>query len=262
MRIGLVQMSAGQVESGNGGHFDHYARAAVAAGCAVVVFPELSDSGYDLRPDARPHTGMEETLAAVARSHRIWVLAGVGQEQSARVYNTLQVFAPDGCLVSTYRKMHLFGAGPVDEARHFVPGRQPAMAAVAEISMGLAICFDLRFPALYRAYALGGAEVLVTVAAWPAARIADWRLLQQARALENQAFTIGVNYCGSRAGLRFGGHSLCCGPDGQILAEADESQEGLIPCALDPERVRKLRADFPILKPGYGEDAVGGQERG
>jgi omega-amidase len=253
MRVGLVQIAVGSISGDSAGHYAKYAKLAAAAGCNWVLFPELSDTGYNLAQPVSDEAGVQHELAEIARSNRIWIFAGICTSTGSTFYNALQVFNPEGAVAAVYRKLHLFRNHPMDEGLVFTAGTEPVLVSTGTGHAGLAICFDLRFPSLYRDYAIHGADVLVTVAAWPLARIADWTLLQRARALENQAFAIGVNLCGCRDGCDFGGSSLVCDPEGRILANGDDREERLIICDLDLARVRQARDALPVFhRPAQG----------
>jgi omega-amidase len=248
MRVGLVQMAAQRIARGDCEHYRNHVRDAANTGCDWVVFPELSDSGYDPGKAFEQGHRQLDTLSHLAREHRIWIFAGMAEcAENGRVYNSLSAFAPSGLVAASYRKLHLFRSGDVDETHYFSQGNDPLLLDVDGIKVGFSICFDLRFPSLYRGYAVAGAEVLLNVAAWPLARVADWRLLLSARALENQAYVLGANYCGNKGGLVFGGASMVCGPDGKMVVEENAYREALVVCELDVRHVHDLRKSFPVL---------------
>ncbi|MFU8780259.1 MAG: carbon-nitrogen hydrolase family protein [Kiritimatiellia bacterium] len=258
MRVGLVQLAANLVTAGDCHHYAAYVRDAAAAGCRWVVFPELSDTGYDLAGRDLCTPAHEMAVADAAKTHQVWVFAGMCERSvEGQWFDALKVFSPAGRLAGCYRKLHLFRDAQVDETHYFEAGSRPVIIDVDGVKVGLCVCFDLRFPTLYRAYAVSGAEVLLTVAAWPMARIADWRLLQCARALENQAYTLGVNYCGTKGRFCFGGSSLACGPDGSELAVGNPFDAELVVCDLDIERIGKVRQSLPVL--AAERDVFGGK---
>lgn len=246
MRIGIVQLDANSICAGYNRHFVDYADQAAASGCDMLVFPELSDCGYDLRTDESITPQQIDLLRSLAYKNTMTLLAGGRYAENQKHYNALLYFSDGGELISVYKKNHLFQSGYADEAKRFAAGNRLVCVDHGICKVGLAICFDLRFPGLYEQYMLAGASVLITIAAWPSKRIGDWRLLQQARALENQCFTVGVNYCGAKYDMQMGGHSMVCGPDGHIVAEADESSLLLI-CDLNLSDVLQTRKSFPVI---------------
>ncbi|MFH1217620.1 MAG: D-glycero-beta-D-manno-heptose 1-phosphate adenylyltransferase [Pseudomonadota bacterium] len=214
---------------------------------SLIVLPELWAAGFvyeELDGHAAMTDGMLSELAALSARYRI-CLAGSLPEKTisdgkARYYNTLYFSGPEG-LQGSYRKQQLFG--PMEEDRHFTAGKNPAPVATPwGMAAGL-VCYDLRFPQLAESQVARGAAVIAVSAQWPAARINHWRILLQARAIENQAYVIGCNRCGITGNTVFGGHSMIVAPDGSILAEAGEGEEnGLAP--LDPLLFQTIREKF------------------
>ncbi len=244
-------------------------RAADAAGrgCAAVWFPELADTGYALREMPRvagtwPGPA-HDALAAAARRHRIAIGAGLSERVGSTLYNSLAVFDAGGQRIGHYRKAHLFAAGSVNEATCFQP-RPPADPGpdhleLAGLRHGLSICYDLRFPELYRQRTDDGAVVLVNATAWPDARSSHWDLLTRARALENQAYILGVARIGTDEGITFAGRSCIISPTGEVLAQASPTDPALLVADLDPAAITTFRQAVPALAArrrdlfGYGK---------
>lgn len=172
---------------------------------------------------------------------------GVRGPEGRHLWNTSMVFGPDGHLIATYRKIHLFGFG-AGEPRLMEGGKEVVTLPMPgqDVTLGLSTCYDLRFPEHYRAQVDAGAEVFVVPAAWPAARVEHWSLLGQARAIEDQAFVIACNTAGTHCGVAMGGHSQVVAPGGEVLAEAGEDQE-VLSVEFDPALVMKTREAFPVL---------------
>ena len=219
-----------------------------ARGANLILLPELWTIGYlrfeRYRDESEPLEGLTiATLAAKAKELRAYILAGsIVEREEERNYNTSALLSPEGKLIAAYRKIHLFGYRS-KEKELLTPGEE-AVAAKTELgTLGLSICYDLRFPELYRAQVDRGAEAFLVVASWPPARIDHWRLLCRARALENQSFLLGCN----AAGPRYGGHSLAVSPQGEILVEAADSEE-VLEIELDLEEVARVRVEFPALR--------------
>jgi predicted amidohydrolase len=188
-----------------------------------------------------------QALGAKACELGAYLFTGSFVERVAgRLFNTSLLLDERGQIVARYRKMHLFGYQS-EEPRLLSRGEQVVVAARPFGSVGFSICYDLRFPELYRRMIALGAEIFLTAAAWPAARVEPWTLLNRARALENQAFVFACNGCGASQGVRLGGHSLFVDPYGKVLAEAGDA-ETLLSLNVDLGTVRTARRDFTALQ--------------
>lgn len=231
---------------------------AAAAGAELVVLPELFaslGSGRALREHAEPADGPTVSWARqLATRHRLWLAPGSYVEQvDERRYNTAPLLSPDGTVVASYRKVHLFdvqveGAG-MHESDVFSAGEHRVVARVAGTSVGLTTCYDLRFPELWRAVTLQGATVVTLPSAFTAATgPPHWEPLVRARAIENQVFVIAPDQCGtSPDGVARHGHSLVVDPWGTILAEAGPDDETVLVADLDPAAVERARKAIPSL---------------
>lgn len=227
---------------------------AAEAGSQLLLLPELWSTGYDLE-NWTTHaealgTGMFARMADLARQHRLWVGGSLLERRGQRASNTFVLYDPTGALAGCYRKIHLFQL--MDEHQWLAPGSRLELANVTpgtdpgQVSVGMAVCYDLRFPEIFREYALAGAALVLLPAEWPAARLEHWRLLLQARAVENQFFIAAVNRVGASKGELFGGHSLLVDPWGRILAEAGDAPE-LLTADIDLEDVPRTRRLIPVL---------------
>ena len=217
-----------------------------------VVLPELWHVGaFDIeaaREHAQPINGPLVTdMAALAKQHGIWLHGGSFCEvDDGSYYNTSVLFSPQGDLRATYRKIHLFG---------FEGGETTLMSSGEELvvvdtplgATGLATCYDLRFPELFRALTEGGATTFVVTSGWPTPRIEHWDVLTQARAIENQAWVIACNEVGAQPGIELGGHSCVIDPKGAVVARGGGNEE-IIYVEVDPELPEKWRESFPALK--------------
>lgn len=248
MRVHAIQVAYGDDESLD----DRVVRVCglirEQTGADLVVLPELWPNGgfaYDTwESGAQPVDGPTVTsLRAAARDLGVVVHAGsfVERDDSGRLFNTSVLIAPDGQLLATYRKIHLFGFG-AGEPKLMTAGDGP----VVYDRFGLATCYDLRFPEMFRALLDAGAEVVLMPAAWPDKRIQHWRLLAQARAVENQSYVVACNTAGTHAGVPMGGHSMVVDPWGEVLAEAGDDEE-VLTVDVDLEFVRRTRSSFPVL---------------
>ncbi|MFH0516156.1 nitrilase-related carbon-nitrogen hydrolase [Streptomyces sp. M41] len=221
-------------------------------GADLVVLPELWPTGYfafdDYARTAEPLDGPTvRTLSEAARTAGVLLHAGsvVERGPDGRLFNTSLLFGPDGSLLNAYRKFHLFGHRSRETAL-LSPGDTLLAQDTAVGRVGLAACYDLRFPELFRVLAQDGAEVFVVTAAWPAARIAHWRLLVQARALENQAWVLACNAAGQQGETPLGGHSMAVDPWGRVVVEA-EAGAAVVDVNFDAADVARARADFPAF---------------
>jgi len=251
MKVAAVQMSGvpGDVQ-GNLERIAFFAGEGARAGCRLLLFPEISDLGYDLDVVARKGADHWEQvrrfLAETARSAGLCLVCGVCLPGAAGTANALVAFGPDGTVLASYRKLHLFQGGGADEFGVFVPGDEIVTFDLEGVRFGMSICFDLRFPELFRAQALRGCHALLLASAWPRARIDLWRPMCLSRAVENQCCLLGANRVGEEGAFPFGGESLFVGPTGDATA-ADGLQEGLVFGTVDAAEIASIRAAIPAL---------------
>ncbi len=195
---------------------------AARRGSDVVVFPELWSSAYDFENAAQYAAplgqGIFAETAALAQKHQIYILGScLSLLGEGKFGNTAVLFAPDGQMVADYSKTHLFRL--MNEEQYLTAGDKVTLAETAWGQWGLAICYDLRFPELFRQYALMGANLAFLPSEWPHPRLAHWRTLLRARAIENQMFMAACNRVGEQTGTRFFGHSTIVDPWGEIVLE-------------------------------------------
>jgi predicted amidohydrolase len=240
---------------------DRLTRAAAKAGAELIVLPEkwpALGSESDVKQAAQPFDGPAYQWATqTAKELGIDLIAGSYSEQAAdeedRGANTSIHIGPDGALKATYRKIHMFdvevGGRVYKESAQEAPGEEIVLTHTAgDVPVGMTICYDLRFPELYRILAVQGAHVLAVPAAFTFATTRDhWEILLRARAIENQAFVIAANQVGEHAkGIRSGGRSTIVDPWGVVLATAPDT-ETFIVADLDLEQQRRTRATLPSL---------------
>lgn len=218
------------------------------AGPALIVLPELWGAGFDY-PNLPAHCGRTPELLAALQVeaarygiHLAGSLPEAGEDRDGcrRVFNTLYIVGSAG-VAGKIRKQQLFA--PMGEDGPFAAGDNPSPVTTALGLVAGQVCFDLRFPELTRLQAARGAQLMVVSGQWPAARREHWRLLLQARAIENQLFVVGCNRCGETEATKFGGHSMIIAPDGTVLAEAGEGPASQL-VELDPTLVAKNRKLF------------------
>ena len=260
MRVAAVQLTSTADFDANLASADRLTRAAAADGAQLVVLPEKWSAigrGDALVAGAQAIDGPAITWArAAARELGIDLVAGSFSERIAseqRLRNTSVHIAPDGELRATYRKVHMFDVvveGTVyHESEHEEPGEELVVSATAGgVELGLSICYDVRFPELYRILAIRGARVFAVPAAFTVPTTRDhWEILLRARAIEDQAFVVAANQIGEHEpGLRSGGRSMIVDPWGIVLAHAPD-RECHIVADLDLEAQARIRRDLPAL---------------
>ncbi|MEU8757600.1 nitrilase-related carbon-nitrogen hydrolase [Streptomyces sp. NPDC048659] len=218
----------------------------------LVVLPELWPVGAfayeEFAAEAEPLKGPTyEAMADAARAAEVWLHAGsIVEAAGGALYNTSLVFSPDGELAGSYRKIHRFGFDK-GEAVLMARGEDLVTVDLPQLTVGVGTCYDLRFPELFRGLVDAGAQAFLLPAGWPARRLAHWRLLARARAVENQAYVLACGTAGTHAGVEQAGHSIVVDPWGEVLAEAGPDEE-ILRVVLDPKKVTETREQFPALK--------------
>jgi predicted amidohydrolase len=218
-------------------------------GIDLLILPELWPSGYDL-DQARAHAapldeGPFALMAELAQLHHIYV-TGTALEANPNglPYNTAALYGPHGERIGAYRKVHLFA--PLGEVEQMTPGQRLPTFDLPWGRTALAVCYDLRFPELWRRYTDAGAQLILIPAEWPLGRVEHWRLLLRARAVENQIFVVGCNRAGSDSDGDYGGHSAAIDPWGRVLVEGGPVP-GLFFATLDLKEVSRSRRRLPAL---------------
>ncbi len=260
MRVAAVQLTSTADFDANLERADRLTRAAASDGAALVVLPEKWSAlgrGDALLAGAQPIDGPAITWArATARELGIELVAGSISERIAgeeRLRNTCVHIGPDGELQATYRKVHMFdvevGGKTYRESEHEAPGEEVVLSETAGgVELGMSICYDLRFPELYRILAVRGARVIVVPSAFTLATTREhWEVLLRARAIEDQAFVVAANQFGEHApGYRSGGRSMIVDPWGVVLAQAPDA-ETFAMAELDLDRQAEIRRTMPSL---------------
>ncbi|MCO6453613.1 MAG: carbon-nitrogen family hydrolase [Caldilineales bacterium] len=222
---------------------------AARTGSDLLVFPELWTTGYDLERAAElaedvPDGFTARTLAAWAQAYGLWITGSFLARGEGGVYNAAPLFGPGGEVLGPYCKIHRFGL--MAEDQWLQAGQQPGLLDLPWGKTGLAICYDLRFPELFRSYALQGARLVLLPSEWPHPRLAHWRTLIRARAIENQCFVAAVNRVGSDRANSFCGHSALIDPWGETVVEVDETPQ-LLTAAIDLDLADAVRARIPVF---------------
>ncbi|MEU1700098.1 carbon-nitrogen family hydrolase [Streptomyces pseudogriseolus] len=253
MRASLLQVAVNEDEPVESRRRRVAALVRDQAGADLVVLPELWTTGafaYEaFGAEAEPLEGpTHEAMAKAASEAGVWLHAGSVPERAAdgTLYNTSLVFSPSGELAESYRKIHRFGFDK-GEAVLMGAGEDLVTVRLPDTVVGVATCYDLRFPELFRGLVDAGAETFVVPAGWPERRRAHWTLLARARAVENQAYVLACGTAGSHAGVPQAGHSVVVDPWGEVLAEAGSGEE-VLTVDFDPATVAGTRDRFPALK--------------
>ncbi|MBI2873496.1 MAG: carbon-nitrogen family hydrolase [Firmicutes bacterium] len=294
LKVALVQI--GPVRGDVEGNLERVRQSLAEArrmGCEVALLPEVWSTGFypglSARLACRLGEGHFAAASRLSREHGLY-LAGSLFERSAGedgsgdyIYNTAHLYGPAGSLLAAYRKIHVFRHAGED--RYIRSGDRPVLAELPTGTAGLAVCYDLRFPELFRGYAAAGASVILLPAAWPAERSSHWRLLLQARAVENQCYMAGVNCVDAASGTGqsgesfpdrsggaggsgtghnrgemgeaisrekggdrriYGGGSMLVDPWGRVLVELGDGEE--VGCGeIDLDHLEEIRRAFPVL---------------
>lgn len=216
-----------------------------------VLLPELGDTGFSFNLDTIVDDQSVAFGRRMAERFGVWMQVGHAERgPDGRGRNCATVIAPNGEALPRYEKVHPFSFGR--EVEYFSGGESIVVHAIdagdeAPVQLAPMICYDLRFPELWRHAALAGAEVFTIGASWPAPRQAHWRALNIARAIENQSFVVAVNRVGRDPHLPYAGGGLIVSPMGEILAEGDD-QPCVLRADLDLAALRKWRETFPALR--------------
>jgi len=213
---------------------------------ALVLLPEMFATGFSMDVDAIAGGPTEEFLSGLAREQGIYLCGGVvTRAPDGRGLNQSVTFGPDGALVARYSKIHPFSyAG---ETKYYAPGTETLVYRWGEAAVAPFVCYDLRFPEIFRNATKKGAQVLTVIANWPEPREAHWLALLKARAIENQAFVVGVNRCGRDPKLAYSGRGQVIDPRGNVLADGGNG-EGVFGAELDLASLLTYRKDFPALQ--------------
>jgi predicted amidohydrolase len=255
-----IQMSSTPNKEENLETAGRLVRSGVSSGADLVALPELwSCHGLEdvYRENAEPVPGpTTEFLGGLARELGVYILGGSileGDASSTKLHNTSTFFTPDGSMSAVYRKIHLFDVKAPDreylESGTIAGGKEIVTAKAGRTTIGLSVCYDVRFPELYRLLALRGAEVLAVPAAFTLQTGKDhWELLLRARAVENQAFVVAPAQWGRKADGRWTyGRSMIVDPWGTVLAQCPD-RDGYALATLDLDYLDRFRRDFPALK--------------
>lgn len=217
-------------------------------GSHLVVFPELWTTGYALERANELATavnaGAFAAVAKLARDNKICVTGSMLEKRGLDITNSAAFVAPTGQPLGVYRKIHLFRL--MNEHVHLKAGSSPLVLDLPWGRTGIAICYDLRFPELFRRYAVEGARMVILPAEWPIERAEHWKALIIARAIENQMYIVACNAAGETGGATFGGASMIVDPWGKVVVAGGE-EPGLFTAEVDLDRVEQVRERIPVM---------------
>ncbi len=253
-RVALFQIDVGDGETSQT-RFERVLEAIVdqKGKCDLAILPELwMDGAFNIESainNAQPITGDFVTrMSLAAMQAGIWLHAGsFAEKEENEIFNTSVLINPDGLIEQVYRKIHLFGFDS-SEALEFKAGSKVVVATNGPLgTVGLSTCYDLRFPELFRASVDQNVQTFLITSGWPEARIAHWRILLQARAIENQCWVVACNEVGVNGDIRLGGNSMIISPRGEVVLDAG-TQEGVFYADIDLSLVEETRSSFPVLR--------------
>lgn len=214
----------------------------------LLILPEMTLTGFSMRAMDLAESVQGKTFqffSELALQKSIDVLVGIIEESKQKPYNSLIHINKKGQFVKLYRKIHPFSYA--NEHKFFSAGKKPAITKVKNFNIGLSICYDLRFPELYRKYAKKKVHLIVNIANWPDTRIEHWRILLRARAIENQCYVAGVNRVGRDVKLNYNGYSSVFDPMGNEITFC-VNEEKIIIVELDKVFLNEVRTKLPFLE--------------
>jgi len=248
MKIGLVQYSPSWENKKGSQESINQLLEGFNSIVSLFIFPELTLTGFTMRSKRFAETMNGESIhyfASLASKFNSHIFAGIIEADEEKYFNTLIHLDNTGKLVARYRKIHPFSF--TGENRHYDSGAGSVITTIDGVAFGLSICYDLRFPELYRQYAKKGVDIIIDIANWPTDRIEHWHTLLKARAIENQCYMIGVNRVGKGKSIDYPGWSSVFHPfGGEILCLKEIEKLGII--EVRAEEVMTTRSKYPFLK--------------
>jgi len=215
----------------------------------LILLPELFSSGFyytALEEMADRYESVVNWMSRIAARFEAGIAGSVPVRRPGGVANNMVLVDRDGGIAASYDKAHLFYVA--DEDLHFIPGREIVVGRWLGLDVGLAVCFDLRFPEMTRRLCDDGAQIVLVSAQWPRARVDHFRDFTRVRAMENQMFVVSCNSCGDDGkGLVLGGGSTVVGPSGEVKGVLG-GEEGVLSVSVDPHEIERVRNSFPVLK--------------
>ena len=217
---------------------------------SLIILPEMFATGFCLDPASTTKNEPERTgifLSELAKKMKSWIMGGMTlpTKDKGEAYNSAVTFEPNGRRISVYKKIHPIPI--LGEDKVHLEGRLIENLTIGTFNVTPTICYDLRFPELFRSALQSGTNLFVVLGCWPKSRINHWVTLLKARAIENQSYVVGVNRIGKDKDLEYGGRTMVVSPLGEILADGAE-REGIVEATIDESLVKDWRAQFPAVK--------------
>lgn len=247
MKIGLVQFSPVWEEPEESIKVLDKLISEESGNCDILIFPEMSLTGFTMKSGifAEEIDGVSTTyFMNLAKSKNNHVFAGIIEKDDDQIYNSLVHFDNKGIITARYRKIHPYSNAGED--KNYTAGNERIITKIGDLKIGLSICYDLRFPELYRYYGKERCEIMINIASWPVPRIEHWKALLKARAIENQCYMIGVNRVGDDLKNKYNGCSGVFDPLGNEIIMV-EGKEGIFISELDLSKVSEVRETLPFL---------------
>ncbi len=249
MRVGIAQMNiAWEDPEANYSVVETFVSRACKRKVDLLVLPEMFALGFTMEGAAFAEEEEGPTaafLARCAREGRMHLLGGCVLKGDGKPRNAALLFSPEGELLARYDKIHPFTMSA--EQKYYGAGRKPVVVPALGFRIQLSVCYDMRFPELYRAGIEDGANLIAVIANWPVARESHWRILARARAVDNLSYVIACNRTGEGGDLSYPGASMIIAPTGEILAGGG-NEETIYVADVDPEVVAEARRNFPFLR--------------
>ena len=255
LTLSLAQISVSSAPEENLKKAEALIAEAKKRGSELVCFPEMWTTGLNWKGGAGALDASEaaaEEVAGLAGKYKIWINGSMlMRDELGQPANTSILFDDAGKKRGIYRKIHLFGL--MHEEKNLAAGDKLCIANTPWGAVGLSICYDIRFPELFRSYALKGAKIILCPAAFPEERIGHWKVLLRARAIEDQVFMVGTNLVGredfgKEVKVGYGGSSAAIGPWGEVIIEAAGAEEEILTATIDLGGVDEARAKMDVLK--------------
>jgi len=226
----------------------------IKKGTDIILLPEVWTVGW--KPNAFKDSAENlekgatfQFLSEIAKAYKVNIFGGsYVTQKDGKYFNTCPVINREGDLIAHYNKMHLFSYYGCDEGKFIENGENPVLIDIEGVKIGLTICYDIRFPEIYRAYRKAGADLLINMAAWPLSRAIHWESLTKARAIENQCFMVALTQSGLIEGDEWNlGHSRVIDFNGEVVSEIKDNKEGAIFAEIKFEEMYEFREKCTVL---------------
>jgi omega-amidase len=253
MKVAAAQISCVLGDrAANLGKVRDFASRAKRSGAELVVFPEIVDEGYSM-PTIKQHAvawkeGAAPELQRIAKELALGIVCGISERVDESIYDAQVFLDASGKIVAKYRKTHLVTAAEFDERSCFSPGNEFVSCKIDKFNVGLAICYDLRFPEMCRTLAIKhNVNVFIASSAWPSVRMEHLQVLARARAIENQSYLILANRVGTNDGVTFCGSSAIIDPSGAIVAVGSVDREELLEAEISSDVIDSVRSRIAVF---------------